>query len=558
MNENIITIFVGEKGAGTTTLIESMLGRYDQNKAPVSTQGVIYHNAVISEDVLQIVEVPKSKLLGTERVTKVIGRATEGNTLYIVLDATKRLPNAETFRKEWIDYLNQPQRDSKVKVNVIFNKIDLLSKEGQKILKEDVTNLFNDSQIEGFILPENIFYCSGKTIEGLTKLMQHIVSNVKEETSRPVNIVKRLWNGFSNFVSEDPIRWIVTGMLIVATVAMIILSIVFPPVFAFITAATLYGGTTFAVGVTPILIGVIGIMAIILWNLACSGIEMLFPPKTSEPEIKTDHPLQPLKKAPEDNKDPAFKEVLQQQPKTTKTSDTTKPNLSPVMVYEIKPIPKEPQFNVKLVVWSNVKALGEDFLKSPEFRAQLERIQQEQQPNVILLDNIGEKMDLNLDGLKTQACSSGGGTRSLFIYKNSYDFRMHASNWQGSGREEGGYYWDDGSPPLSFRFIYSEIKPNNSKPNKSVEDARNELISELYSTTPKHNYATPQGDRPDREGDHTIIILPKLVQSIEKGDNECDVFYKSFKTGAKEQITGQPLDPETGKVLDKGVVHTLG
>lgn len=575
MNENIIAIFVGDKGAGTTTLTESLLGQRNKDTPPpVSTAGVIYHNPVIGDAQLEIVEIPKSM----SNKTRAIGRATKGNTFYIVLDATKLLPDAETFKKDWLSLRPRPD----LQVNVIFNKIDLLSEAQKNLFEANVNTLLNHPTLEGIIPTKNIFYCSSFDTDSLIPLMQHIVSDpdVKKETSRSTNIFKNLWRTLSNFVSHNPVRSGGLAVLLVATIVLVILSIIFPPAFAIIPVVTSSITAAQAAALTSFVIGGFGVIAMLLWNTVCDKANYWRKrfSEVSKPAIEIDPELRrkvdandraalytigfTLGEKPRELRTVEknhYDDVLQKARKAKAidtTQPTTKPDLSPLMVYEIKPDPSAPWLNVKLVVWSNVQALGEIFLKSPEFKAQLGRIQQEQEPDAILLDNFdydsANEVNLQFRGYIIQAGGNQPGN-SVFIYKRDYHLSVSDKDIRGSEIKEGAYARDDTASPLSFRWICSQIVPDTGD---RKADTRQKLIEELHSKSPTHLYATPPAGRPERTGDHAIIILPKLVESIEKGDNECEVFYKSFKMGKEEKITGQPLDPTTGKVLGVGISLT--
>ena len=103
--------------------------------------------------------------------------------------------------------------------------------------------------------------------------------NEKKEENHRLSILKRLWRLVSDFIRRDPVRAVGLGILLTATIVILILSIIFPPIFAIIPAAAFISSPALATGLTSLLIGVFGGIAMVLWNLACDGMKLLFPPK---------------------------------------------------------------------------------------------------------------------------------------------------------------------------------------------------------------------------------------------------------------------------------------
>jgi hypothetical protein len=144
------------------------------------------------------------------------------------------------------------------------------------------------------------------------------------------------------------------------------------------------------------------------------------------------------------------------------------------MLYEVVPDENNPNLNVKVVVWSNVKALGDNFLNSHKLVLVLWTIKQNFQPDIILLDNCIEFNDsvtnlLSSVGFKNGFIESGGRNIGKIQYKiwynESYDFRGGRKNRQASCGLEGAYsHSDDAALVAGFDIQQTKSLKTNLQP----------------------------------------------------------------------------------------------
>jgi GTP-binding protein Era len=167
---------VGKTNAGKSTLLNTILGQkvsITSNKVQ-TTRDMIYgiytdeYNQIIFIDTPGLFE-PKRKL-DKNMIKEAYGSIKLASTIVVLVDAKDYIKD---FENKYIKALKDKIRESKNATNsvVVFNKIDLLSKEELIILQNHAKEAFFE---------ENIIYASVRLNENIDKLLEFLISHLNE------------------------------------------------------------------------------------------------------------------------------------------------------------------------------------------------------------------------------------------------------------------------------------------------------------------------------------------------------------------------------------------